>query len=1524
YTSQVIDANSGQILWSGSGYGVAVNQNGSRYAICDSQGGFELTIMDASFDSIYQDDDGCQGVFSADGQTFYRDVTDTFGNYTQALDMTTFGTRDVPNYFTADTGEYGAVPTVWAAADATGMVYGINPNNGQKTFTNPSVSALWIAQDMAATSTPQLPASSNSIKILHLIDTVGSPQGGDTIRLLCICSGATSLTIGGAAATNLSSLTTGAGGNTFIPGEALLTATTPPGTPGLADVVLSGSGGSDTAPKGFQYAQSRTIFPFATSPNFLVYDELRKRLYAAHQNQVEVIDVVGQTVLTPLVPVQGKLQNSQFAGLSLSPDGNRLYIADYGAAMVHELDLTNPGTGYSVNAPEGMYPGRVYELSNGQIVGCDGDSENFNLLFFVDPTTGSATYFPQSTLGTLNYTWGTTNSGENVLVSGQALNLWNAASSSTLLARGLYAPALEYTANQDNTAIAAGNSNQYSPTNPEIIDFNLNPLGYVDQHFDVSMPANTPGLTLHPSGALLYQPGISTLSGDYGNVVSSTVEMDDLHLWQPAGSVVFPEPFITSNDSITNHLFTTDSTGQYLFGVTQSGITMMVLGSAPLSIGNIQPASVQPQGGQTVTLRGSGFQSGATVSIGGTEATTTFVDANTLTLVTPALALGEQDVTVTLPSGVTYTAPSLLTVEAPQSAPVITGFSPTSFVIQATVGATTTGTVTILGSGFNVNDTVEINGSPVPSEFLDSGDIQATIPASLTGTSGFISATVIPQNGGSSNTLTLPMVNPVPILEDNPPITIVPNGTACLNLYGTGFVPGAAIQLNGQSVSTSLNAQGSPAGLEVVSGCVSVGSSGPATLTVLNPSPGGGESNALTIDVSAAHPLLQLFEYTPIAISNPYVSSFPASVNLGSVPVNTPTTYTFFVYNIGTANYVFSSATVPPGPFSVSNTSCVPIPPPPGSAPTTCAIYLTFTPTSAGPASANLTIVDNTPTSPNIVTFTGTGLQPSAPTVTLISVTGGSTSANIAGNAVVGGTTVPGTAWVEYGTDPSLATFTATAPTSFTGNQAVYASISGLASDTVYAVRFAVQTAAGTGKSAIHLFATTSVIPSVKVTPSPSSVTASQEVIVAVSVVTGSGNPAPTGTVSLTSGTYTSAAVTLNSGNASITIPSGSLVAGGNALSVTYTPDTTSSSFYKSATGMAWETVTLSTPTVSVTPSLTNISTAQSLSIQVSVGGSPTPTGAVTLTGGGYTSPAATLSGGVATINIPAGSLSTGTDLLTVTFTPDAQGSSIYNSASGSTSVTVSAEPAAAIPTFSVPQGTYNSAQSVAISDTTPGASIYYAINGTPVAGVNPYTGAITVSSSETLEAIAVASSYTNSAVASATYTINPPPPTFSIPSLSTTALTLSSGGQGTITITVTPQNGFTGTITFACSGLPVGASCVFNPTTITPPATTSTTLTVTAQTLTSSLRRISNPILPGITFALSVCLFGWRRRRGLQLLMLAGICLAGLTLLSGCGGGSSNCTGNNCGGGNQTSTVTVTATSGSIVQATTFSLTVD
>jgi subtilase family serine protease len=131
--------------------------------------------------------------------------------------------------------------------------------------------------------------------------------------------------------------------------------------------------------------------------------------------------------------------------------------------------------------------------------------------------------------------------------------------------------------------------------------------------------------------------------------------------------------------------------------------------------------------------------------------------------------------------------------------------------------------------------------------------------------------------------------------------------------------------------------------------------------------------------------------------------------------------------------------------------------------------------------------------------------------------------------------------------------------------------------------------------------------------------------------------------------------------------------------------------------------------TVTVTPAESSLNSNQSLNVTATVSGaSGTPTGTVTLSGGGYTSSAGTLSGGSYTFTIPANSLSTGTDTFTVTYSGDSN----YASATGTATVTVTG------PTFTL------SATNVTV---TAGSSGTSTITVTPVAG---YTGTVTLTAS--------------------------------------------------------------------------------------------------------------------------------------------------------------------------------------------------
>lgn len=1054
---QILDANTGKLLqqtqYNGFVAGLAINKDASRSAVCiyqPNQGNY-LTIQDGSYNQIYQDDIGCGGMaFSGDGQSLYRDV----GNATQALNMTNFSAHNTTNLFSGP--PLTANSTVYQASDTTGMAYGF--------YQNLTLGVAFVAIDTTQSTTPTRPVLSDPVGIVRLMDTVGSPQGGDQIRmettgLDTATASQVTVTVGGASAPVV---------NLSMPvsiNRSILTVTTPKGTPGLADVVVTGPGGTATAAGAFQYAQNRTIFPFATSPTYLLYDAGRKKLYASHGSQVEVIDPVAQKVLTPLTPVGGRQAGSQFAGLSLSPDGKRLYIADPGTGLIHLLYPDAPGTGMELNpakAVGSIYPltlDRAFETSTGQLVGSGIGISPFTM----DPSTGTGGQFPPNTpyYGWFSgYTWNTTNAGRYLLVETDvndpdagAVGLWDAQT-------GIYTPGAaptlsipETTANEDGTVIAVGGSSEGSSLlNPQLLDFAMSPLGSLEQQFDVVPPFGTPGLVLDASGALMYTAGQATVGDGPGTGV---MEIQDTHLLQPAAGVVFPEQFLTLQPGFSTRMLEIDNTGRTLFGVTQSGITMMVLYTLPLSVGNVQPAFGTPAGGAALTIRGSGFEPGVTATLGGQALALTYVDENTLTATAPALASGWQDLTVTNAGGSPYTAPGIFHVLGSQTSPKITGFSPAAVPIG--LAFNNPFPVTIVGSGFDLYDTVLINGEPVEAVYLDAEHMGATIPGTLTAQTGSVTVTVVSPFTGASNTQTLALVNPAPVLQQLFPEALIQGSSMPrLNIVGANLAPNTVLEWNGQML-TSFAAPGvNPAGVDVMSVDIPANllvTAGTAKLTLFTPGPGGGTSNAVSITVAPAEALL----------------SAPASIAYGLVLPNQFSSQTVNLWNYGSGAYTLSSATVSSPFYSVVVNQCTGVP-----SDGYCTLTLTLDPTTTGPANAVLTIVDNAPGSPHAIPITATVTNTLAPTVAITSIQsiGQDTTATVFATATVGGPGIGGRATLQLSTDPAMANFSSPTVIGFAGDSPVTLPLTGLSEGTKYYVRVQVVTEGGTGLSAIASLAT--------------------------------------------------------------------------------------------------------------------------------------------------------------------------------------------------------------------------------------------------------------------------------------------------------------------------------------------------------------------------------------------------------------------------------------------------------------------
>jgi hypothetical protein len=167
-----------------------------------------------------------------------------------------------------------------------------------------------------------------------------------------------------------------------------------------------------------------------------------------------------------------------------------------------------------------------------------------------------------------------------------------------------------------------------------------------------------PGLALHPSGALTYEPFLTGAppAAPPATGIQGGIDIRDAHSGQLRLRVYLPEPFAMLNtdiDGMHGCFLTTDENGQRLFAITTNGLSIVQLANVPLGIGTLSPSSGPVAGGTAVTVRGSGFVSGITATLGGKSVSASLQDMNTLILTTPALASGSQQLVLTNPDGET-------------------------------------------------------------------------------------------------------------------------------------------------------------------------------------------------------------------------------------------------------------------------------------------------------------------------------------------------------------------------------------------------------------------------------------------------------------------------------------------------------------------------------------------------------------------------------------------------------------------------------------------------------------------------------------------------------------------------------------------------------------------------------------------------------------------------------------------------------------------------------------------------------
>lgn len=500
---------------------------------------------------------------------------------------------------------------------------------------------------------------------LFLSATAGRPVGGDSIQIFGFGFGTSasqvSVSLNGKPGTVTQLLTTQqtfqqlAGFSTPPYPLQAMTITTPAGSPGPADLTIVTSAGSFTLPAAFRYLQTVQTFSNAASLRFITYDRQRQRLYATANDHIVVFDLTSQQFLSPIIPPGGPFANSDLRQAVLTPDSSTLVVADFGQSAVYLISPDQPSNATTIHippppaSPTPNGPARIAPTSTGKIFVAStfagtGFCPCLNEIDLVSKAVTNVSAISTTELPLL----AGNPAGDKVLLSlgdnsGGDLFLWTAATNA-FQHRNLTTFSFQDAAIAgDGNVFATGGGGLGIGQTPVLLDATLR-FSMVPQYVDVQSPNSffVPGEAIHPSGSLFYQP------------FDSFLDVIDVQHGNLRERLLLPESFLSGFSAMDHASLALDENGQRLFALTKSGITIMQLSAVPVSIGSVQPAQGSASGGTSVTIRGSGFAPGATVSFGSAIASAVINDQNTIQVTTPSGSVGSVRVTITNPDGRTY------------------------------------------------------------------------------------------------------------------------------------------------------------------------------------------------------------------------------------------------------------------------------------------------------------------------------------------------------------------------------------------------------------------------------------------------------------------------------------------------------------------------------------------------------------------------------------------------------------------------------------------------------------------------------------------------------------------------------------------------------------------------------------------------------------------------------------------------------------------------------------------------------
>ncbi len=182
-----------------------------------------------------------------------------------------------------------------------------------------------------------------------------------------------------------------------------------------------------------------------------------------------------------------------------------------------------------------------------------------------------------------------------------------------------------------------------------------------------------------------------------------------------------------------------------------------------------------------------------------------------------------------------------------RAVPSLISISPTS------VAAGATGfTLTVVGSNYRSDSVVRWNDNALATTYVSATQLTATVPASRLAAGGGVFITVLnPGNdGGRSTSVSFDVLNPAPLVTGIAPSQIPARSIGFpLSVNGSGFTSVSLVRWNGVALSTTYVSGSQLAANVPAEALVWVGN---ASVTVVNPSPGGGSSTALVFTIGPA------------------------------------------------------------------------------------------------------------------------------------------------------------------------------------------------------------------------------------------------------------------------------------------------------------------------------------------------------------------------------------------------------------------------------------------------------------------------------------------------------------------------------------------------------------------------------------------------------------------------------------------------------------------------------------------------